>query len=66
MGCMHDDLMRIPEAAEYLQMTPGALAQLRYTGKGPRYMAPTPKTILYKRSWIDEWLQASERTGTAG
>jgi hypothetical protein len=61
----HDDLMTIAQTCEYLHMSKGALAQLRYTGKGPRYMAPTPKQILYKRAWIDEWLKASERTGTS-
>lgn len=62
---MNDDIMRIPEAAEYLHMSPGALAQLRYTGKGPKYMAPTPKTILYRKEWCDSWLAASVRVSTA-
>jgi hypothetical protein len=58
---MNDDLLKISEAAEYLRMTKGQLAQLRYLKKGPKYMAPTPKTILYKKEWCDEWLAASER-----
>jgi hypothetical protein len=62
---INDDLMRIPEAAAYLQMKPGALANLRYAGRGPKYLAPSPKIIFYKRTWIDEWLNASARTGTA-
>jgi hypothetical protein len=57
---MNDDLMRIPEAAEYLHMSKGSLAQLRYLKKGPKYTAPTPKTILYKKEWLDEWLVAGE------
>lgn len=62
---MNDDLMKIAEASAYLHLSKGALATLRYTGKGPRYLAPTSKTILYKREWCDEWLNASERTSTA-
>lgn len=57
--------MNITEACEYLHMKRGALAQLRYTGKGPKYLAPTKKTILYKRAWCDEWLERSVRTSTA-
>lgn len=40
------------------------LAQLRYTGKGPKYLNPTPKTILYRRQDVIDWLEASERTIT--
>lgn len=40
------------------------LAQLRYTGKGPVYYNPTPRTILYKLSEVDKWLEASARTAT--
>ena len=62
---MQDDLMKIPAASEYLGMSKGALATLRYTGKGPKYMAPTPKLIFYRKSWCDEWLNASARISTA-
>ena len=62
---MNDDIMGITEACDYLHMSRGALAQLRYTSKGPKYIKPTPKTVLYKREWIDDWLNASVRTGTA-
>lgn len=60
-----NDIMTIAEACNYLRMTKGALAQLRYTGKGPRYLKPTPRTVLYKREWCDEWLAASEKLSTA-
>jgi len=56
--------MTIEQQMEYLGMTRQGLAQLRFKGTGPRYMAPTPRVIRYRKSWTDEWLQASERTGT--
>jgi hypothetical protein len=53
------------EAAEYSRLTVGQLAQLRYLGRGPVYLNPTPRRILYRRSDIDTWLFASERRGTS-
>ena len=32
-------------------MTKGNLAQLRYTGKGPKFYKPSPRVVLYK--WSD-------------
>lgn len=43
----------------------GHLAQLRYTGKGPKFYKPTPRTVLYRKSDILEWLESSARTSTA-
>ncbi len=45
-------------------MTKSALAQLRFTGKGPAYRAPTPKRILYKRQDVIDWIESSSRTQT--
>lgn len=63
------------DAAEFitidaaLQLMPGVtrghLAQLRYTGKGPKYYKPTPRTVLYRKADILEWLESSARTSTA-
>lgn len=46
-------------------MTKGALAQLRFTGKGPRYRKPTPKTVIYVESEVIAWIEDSARFGTA-
>ena len=46
-------------------MSKGNLAQLRFTGKGPRFRKPTPKTVLYKESEVVAWIEASVRYGTA-
>jgi len=46
-------------------MSTGALAQLRYTGTGPRFYKPTPKTVLYKRSEVIAWVEASAHESTS-
>lgn len=46
-------------------MTKANLAQLRYAGGGPKFLKPTPRTVLYRESDIIDWLNASERTSTA-
>lgn len=59
------DYLTIDQAATYLQMSRGSLAQLRYLGKGPKYIALTKKAIRYRPTDIDAWADASERAGTA-
>lgn len=46
-------------------MTKSNLGQLRFTGKGPRFLKPTPRTVVYRERDIIDWLEASERTSTA-
>ena len=45
-------------------MTKGALAQLRFTGKGPRYRKPTPKTVVYVEAEVIEWVENSAQMQT--
>ncbi|MET3510826.1 helix-turn-helix transcriptional regulator [Plantibacter flavus] len=45
-------------------MTPNNLAQLRFTGKGPKLLKPTPRTVVYREADVVAWLEASERTIT--
>ena len=45
--------------------TTGKLAGLRFTGTGPQYFKPTPKTVLYRESDIIEWIENTARFGTA-
>lgn len=47
-------------------MTIAKLAQLRFTGDGPRYFKPTAKTVLYAEADLVEWIESTVRTGTAG
>jgi len=41
------------------------LAHLRYTGDGPKFLKPTPRTVVYRERDFIEWLEASERRSTA-
>ncbi|QRY39431.1 hypothetical protein JVX92_07610 [Microbacterium hominis] len=54
------------EAAELIPgMSTSNLSQLRFTGKGPKFLKPTPRTVVYRERDIIDWLEASERTSTA-
>ena len=53
------------QVAELTGISKGSLAQLRFTGKGPRYRKPTPKTVLYVESEVIEWIESTARYGTA-
>ncbi len=54
-----NDYLSPEEASAYLRLSVGHLAQLRYRGEGPKYLKPTAKTVLYRRSDLDSWLNAS-------
>jgi predicted DNA-binding transcriptional regulator AlpA len=41
----------------------GQLAQLRFTGNGPSYRKPTPKTVLYVESEVIAWVESTARSG---
>lgn len=58
--------LKSKDAAELIPgMTVSGLANLRYSGKGPKYLNPPgTRVILYRESDVIEWLEASERTGT--
>ena len=40
-------------------LKPNHLAQLRYQDTGPRYIQATPRTVMYRRSDIENWLSAN-------
>jgi hypothetical protein len=60
-----DPLLTPREASAYSRITETNLAQLRFRGKGPRFLKPTPRTVLYRKSDLDAWLDASVTTSTA-
>ncbi|PJM74346.1 hypothetical protein CS006_03400 [Bifidobacterium primatium] len=58
--------MNIKEFCEYVPgMTRALAAQLRYTGKGPKFIKPSSKLVIYRRSDVDDWLAANEHISTA-
>ena len=62
----HDDcsVMRPPEAARYLTLSVQRLAKLRLEGGGPRF-AKIGRSVLYRRTDLDLWLQLRTRTSTS-
>jgi len=42
-------------------MTTNWLAQLRFSGKGPKFLKPTGRSVLYRESDVIAWIEASER-----
>jgi hypothetical protein len=52
-------------AADYIgNVTVKTLEFWRYTGAGPRY-TKAGRRVLYRRDWIDEWLENRSVTSTA-
>lgn len=65
-GPHQDPFLSIDEALELMPgVSRGHLAQLRYSGKGPKFYKPTPRTVLYRESDILAWLEASAQLSTA-
>lgn len=44
--------------------TRGYWAQLRFTGKGPRFYKPSSKVVLYDEADVEAWIQKSARMQT--
>lgn len=53
-----------PVLAEYLGTTVNALAQMRYEGKGPKFIKLSASKIRYRWSDVAEWLEARSATQT--
>lgn len=61
---MDEPYITIDEAAELMHASVSTLAGLRYRGKGPAWYRPTPRSVLYKRSEVLAWIEASAQTIT--
>jgi predicted DNA-binding transcriptional regulator AlpA len=51
------------QAAEYLHVSPGTLANWRTARKGPRFRRHTARTVVYVQSELDAW-SASQSVDT--
>ncbi|ODU64418.1 MAG: hypothetical protein BGO97_10510 [Micrococcales bacterium 70-64] len=58
---MDEDFIHAGAVGEITGLSVGALAQLRYRGIGPKFYKPTPRKVLYKRSEVIAWVEASAR-----
>lgn len=52
------DIMTTPEAAAYIQVTVGALEQLRHRGCGPIYSKTKGVGVRYMREDLDAYIKA--------
>lgn len=59
-----DRLLTIEEVGEWLQMSKGALAQLRYEGTGPEFIKLTGKAVRYQESDVQAWLAGRKASST--
>lgn len=52
-----DDLLMTPEeVAAYTGMSVQALAMMRHRRQGPSFTRPTPRTMLYRKRDVDDWV----------
>ncbi len=59
---MNEDFVTPSVAAEITGLSERTLATLRYHGGGPRFYKPTKKAVLYRRSEVLAWVEASVQT----
>ena len=48
--------------AEYMGITTGALAQMRYRGTGPKFVKLGNRTVRYRWEDVDAWIEANTLT----
>jgi predicted DNA-binding transcriptional regulator AlpA len=59
------DTLLTPEVlAEYLGVPVGVLANWRYMGTGPRFIKLGAKTVRYRESEVEDWLNKQTRAQT--
>jgi predicted DNA-binding transcriptional regulator AlpA len=58
-------LLTVEEVSEILSLSRGALAQMRYEGRGPVYVKVSAKQILYDEQDLADWVESQKRRGTA-
>ena len=52
-----DDLLMTPEeVAAYTGLSVPALAMMRHRRQGPSFTRPTPRTMLYRKRDVDDWV----------
>jgi excisionase family DNA binding protein len=59
------ECLRVPEAAKYLALAQSTLAKMRLRGDGPRFVKAGPRTVTYRKTDLDAWLEARVRRSTS-
>jgi Helix-turn-helix domain len=60
----HRGWLKPQSAADYIGTPVRTLEVWRHTGSGPRY-TKAGRRVLYRRDWIDEWLEGRSVTSTS-
>ena len=63
MPAFQDELFRSPRAAEYLTLSKQTLETWRTQGRGPKYLK-IGRSVVYRRSDLDEWANTQARQST--
>jgi predicted DNA-binding transcriptional regulator AlpA len=58
-------VLRTPEAAAYVGLSPSTLEKFRLSGEGPSYHKAGPKIVIYRVEDLDAWLNARRRNSTS-
>ena len=58
---MNKRILRTPEAAEYVGLSPSSLEKKRLTGDGPRFIRLGGRAIGYDIKDLDAWLDGQRR-----
>jgi predicted DNA-binding transcriptional regulator AlpA len=58
-------VMRTPQAAHYVGLSPSTLEKFRLRGNGPSYQKAGPKIVVYRLEDLDAWLEANRRRSTS-
>ncbi len=59
-----DELLHPETVQDWLGVSNQTLKSWRMKGCGPKYIAQSPRHIVYRRDAIIEWLQSCERSTT--
>jgi predicted DNA-binding transcriptional regulator AlpA len=60
-----DRLLTSREVGAWVGLTPAALSQLRFKGRGPKFRRLGPRTVRYVQSDVQAWIDEAERTPSA-
>ena len=58
-------LLKTAEAAQYLGVSESLLHKLRLTGGGPVFVRLAGRSIRYRRTDLDDWVNASAMASTS-
>ena len=59
-------ILRTPEAARYIGLSPSTLEKLRLTSKGPQFVRLTGRAVGYDIRALDDWVEDHSRGTEAG